>query len=112
MESSVDPELLGGGSNQNNNNNVTAISSEGDPVSPYVAQVLANMPPLVQPPEELSDRAGSEEWQRRRAWREEKEIALEKRMKEMESSLKEAAVKSQSTQQGEKKTECATHKDT
>ena len=59
--------------------------------SPYVAQVLADMPPLMQPPtdEELGHEDRGEEWERRRAWREEKLKQLNKDVQKAQSLLSE-----------------------
>ena len=77
--------------NGNNNNNAFGSATSGtEAVSPYVAQVLANMPPAVQAPEDESTRhLDSEEWQRRAAWREGKRDALEKEFHRIESMIKE-----------------------
>ena len=74
-----------------NNNNATENDKSAEVVSPYVAQVLANMPDLVQPPqdEELNNDNG-EEWEKRRAWREKKEVQLQENINEVEAVLKEA----------------------
>ena len=49
------------------------------------------MPDLVQPPqdEELNNDNG-EEWEKRRAWREKKEVQLQENINEVEAVLKEA----------------------
>ena len=74
-----------------NDSNATENDKSAEVVSPYVAQVLANMPDLVQPPqdEELNNDNG-EEWEKRRAWREKKEVQLQENINEVEAVLKEA----------------------
>ena len=77
-------------------NNATKINKPSEVDSPYVAQVLANMPALVQPPqdEELMEAKG-EEWEKRRAWRTEKTAQLQADVHRVESLLKEAREQSE-----------------
>lgn len=60
-------------SNNNNSSSTAAASSRLDraPTNPYVAQIFANMPPVVQPP---AEEGGSEKG---RKWREEETKELE-----------------------------------
>lgn len=72
-----------------NSNNSTITSTET--VSPYVAQMLANMPPVVQASDDDSVREGeSDEQTRRRVWREEKRAALEQELEKAELLLETA----------------------
>ena len=92
METSVDPykhETSVDSVTLPQDNNTT--KSDESTVSPYVAQVLANMPDVVQPPqdEELNKDNG-EEWEKRRAWRENKEVLLQEQVNRVEAVLKEA----------------------
>ena len=101
-ETSVDSVTL---SQDNSNNNAT--QSDESAVSPYVAQVLANMPDVVQPPqdEELNKDSG-EEWEKRRAWRKDKEVLLQEQVDRVEAVLKEAQ---SSQEQSELQNENSTH---
>ena len=71
-----------------NNNNSTIKSAEA--VSPYVAQMLANMPPVVQANDDGIREGETDEQARRRVWREEKRAALEQELEKAELLLKAA----------------------
>ena len=94
---SVDAPPQGGSSNQNNNNSGPAVQTNSidmEEISPYVARVLAHMPPPVQPPEDDdATRHSGEEWKRRRAWGEETRVALDQEFQRVEALLKEAKIK-------------------
>lgn len=101
VESSVDPDEYGTPVDlvtvpKDTSNNATKINKPSEVDSPYVAQVLANMPALVQPPqdEELEGDKG-EEWEKRRAWRKEKTAQLQEEVHRVESLLKEAREQSE-----------------
>ena len=110
METSVDPyehETSVDSVTLPQDNNATKSDKSTEVVSPYVAQVLANMPDVVQPPqdEELNEDNG-EEWEKRRAWREKKEVLLQEQVNRVEAVLKEAR---SSQEQSELQNENSTH---
>ncbi len=75
------------------NSSLPAKSSAVEPeVSPYVARILANMPPPVQAPEgdDSSRHEDPEEWEQRRAWREEQRTKLEQEVQRVDKLLGEA----------------------
>ncbi len=82
--------------NLNSSSNVTSsladTESKTAEVSPYVARVLANMPTPVEPPrdDDSNKHENPEEWARRRAWREEQSVELEREVQRVEDLLQEA----------------------
>ena len=85
-------------SHSNANNNNSTIKSP-ETASPYVTQILANMPPAVQANCDDGVREGENDEQvRRRAWREEKRAELEQELEKVELLIKEAKASGSSTQ--------------
>lgn len=68
--------------NVNSNNNTAS-----DSVNPYVAQILVNMPPLVQPPATASQGGGGASSERGKRWREEKEKEMNERYAQLQSMM-------------------------
>lgn len=90
-EEAPPPPVVNGNSNLSSHDDNSNVQKFVATNSPYVARILADMPPLVQPPtdEELSHDDRGEDWERRRAWREEKTQELKEEMEKAQAMLSE-----------------------